>query len=162
MMISCATKNKFSFPQALDSPEDNYIDSNRPIPSNQTFFQKNQFKIKLFEDLERSFSFIKNKEDALMITEEDSGKRKISCVKREKKAVETMDFTDILYSNDWRDCSFRNLVFNRDVKPEAFYNHLIRTHEGLAYAKRNLKGIPLATTLEKKAVKLKTIDGNDY
>ena len=73
-----------------------------------------------------------------------------------------MDFTEILYSNDWRDCSFRSLVFNLDAKSEDFYNHLIRTHEGLAYAERNLKSIPLAATLEKKTVELKTINGNNY
>ena len=104
----------------------------------------------------------KNNEDDLIINKDDRHKRNVSFVEIEKKEVDAMNFTEVLYSNDWRDCSFRSLVFNLDAKSEDFYNHLIRTHEGLAYAKRNLKGIPLATTLEKKAVKLKTIDGNDY
>jgi len=65
-MIPCATKNKISFTQALQSPEDSCMDSNRAIASNLAFFQNND-KIKLFEDLERSFSLLKNKEDDLII-----------------------------------------------------------------------------------------------
>jgi len=162
MIIPCATKNKISFPQALESPEDSCIDSNRAIASKLAFFQNNQLKIKLFDDLERSFSLLKNKEDDLIINKKDRPKRKVSFVEIEKKEVDAMDFIEVLHSNDWRDCSFRSLVFNRDAKSENFYNHLIRTYEGLAYAKKNLKGIPLEATLEKKAVELKTINGNDY
>lgn len=69
--------------------------------------------------------------------------------------IETFKETQSENSEDWRNCPFCNIVFDKKaVSKETFHNHLIRTYEGLNHA-NTLNFLMTTEMINGKGVELK-------
>lgn len=74
----------------------------------------------------------------------------------DKKELESIneDLFTLKEDNFWQKNQFKNLVFDKKVSNDAFYQHLLETYKGLTHVKAFAKP-PSKALLEKKQIEMK-------